>query len=60
MNKIISIAAAREQRQVSEQDAWRAYLAARDKAERSRDIHDGIAAGKAWALWLHIFEGKRA
>jgi hypothetical protein len=54
--KIVHIAAAREQRQVSEQDAWRAYTLARDKAERTGDINDGIAAGKAWAQWLKLFE----
>lgn len=31
---------------------WHAYLTARDKAEKSRDVADGIAAGKAWAAWL--------
>jgi hypothetical protein len=58
--KIVHIAAAREQRQVSEQDAWRAYTSARDKAERSQNIADGIAAGKAWAMWLQLFERKSA
>lgn len=37
---------------------WAEYLAARDRAERSRDIADGIAAGRAWAAFLRAFEGR--
>lgn len=59
-NKIVSIVAARAGRDVSEQDAWRTYCAARDRAERTKDIQDGIAAGKAWAEWLHLFERRSA
>lgn len=36
---------------------WRRYLAARDAAEKSRDMRDGIAAGRAWRVWLTAFEG---
>lgn len=35
--------------------AWEKYLAARDRAEKSRNISDGIAAGKAWKEWLDLF-----
>jgi hypothetical protein len=35
---------------------WEAYLHAREAAERSRNIHDGIAAGRRWAAWLAAFE----
>ena len=40
-------------------EAWEAYLAARLRAEQTGDIEDGIAAGKAWAKWLRIFEQER-
>jgi len=60
LTKVVHIAAAREQRQVSEQDAWRAYTAARAKAERTGAIEDGIAAGKAWSQWLRLFEHRSA
>lgn len=59
-SKVVHIAAVREQRQVSEADAWQAYVIARDKAERTKDINDGIAAGKAWATWLRLFERRSA
>jgi hypothetical protein len=36
-------------------DAWDKYIIAREKAEKSRDIRDGIAAGKAWAEWIDLF-----
>lgn len=34
---------------------WAEYLAARQKAEKSTDIEDGIAAGRAWRRWLDLF-----
>ncbi|UXN69009.1 hypothetical protein N8A98_17440 [Devosia neptuniae] len=39
---------------------WRAYRAARAKAEATGEISDGIAAGKAWAIWLKLFLGRAA
>ena len=39
---------------------WREYLEARDRAENSRDIKDGIAAGRAHARFLEEFEGPAA
>lgn len=34
---------------------WSAYCRARERAERSRNIQDGIRAGRAWARWLAEF-----
>jgi hypothetical protein len=34
---------------------WEAYVAAKVAAERTRDIRDGIAAGKAWRHFLEAF-----
>lgn len=56
MAEIVSIAEARQQRSMTERQAWQAYLAARERAEKSGRIEDGIAAGKAWARWLRLFE----
>lgn len=36
-------------------DAWEAYLAARDRAQNSNDINDGIAAGRAWNKFMECF-----
>ncbi|ORE87717.1 hypothetical protein [Aurantimonas sp. 22II-16-19i] len=36
-------------------EAFQDYLAAREKAEVSRDLQDGIAAGRAWRRFLDIF-----
>ena len=55
MGEVISIKTSK--RQTRQQTMWQAYLDARDKAELSRDIEDGIAAGKAWALWAESFLG---
>jgi hypothetical protein len=34
---------------------WAEWIAARDKAESSNDIQDGIRAGRAWSRWLREF-----
>ena len=34
---------------------WWAFVSAAEKAQRSKDIQDGIAAGKAWAAFLKVF-----
>lgn len=34
---------------------WEAYVTALKRAEASRAIEDGIAAGKAYRRWLDLF-----
>lgn len=36
---------------------WAEYTAARERAEQTGNINDGIAAGRAWRRWLQEFEG---
>jgi hypothetical protein len=48
------------QRKAKLQELWKAYLEAKDRAEVSRDLSDGIAAGKAWAAWVIPFTEHRA
>lgn len=38
-----------------QQQAFDAYLKARDKADATRDLMDGVAAGKCWARFLELF-----
>lgn len=57
MGELVFIDVAAKRRDVNVQDAWDRYVTARDIAERTRDIQDGIAAGKAWRLWLDLFMG---
>lgn len=38
---------------------WDEYLAAKDRAEQTRRLADGIAAGRAWARFLQSFEGQK-
>lgn len=41
---------------------WDEYLEAKDRADRTRRLEDGIAAGKAWAAFHELFlnpEGER-
>lgn len=49
-----------EQRKAKLQALWKAYLEAKDRAEVSRELDDGIAAGKAWAAWVEPFTEHRA
>lgn len=36
------------------------YLKARDRAESSRRLEDGVAAGLAWASFLRLFTAEDA
>ena len=36
-----------------------AYRSAHEKAQRTQDIADGIAAGRAWAAFLKFFVANR-
>ncbi len=38
---------------------WDEYLAAKDRADRTRRLKDAIAAGEAWARFLQSFEGQK-
>ncbi len=40
--------------------AWQRYLDARRKAESSLDMRDGVAAGKAWADFIALFDRRPA
>lgn len=42
--------------QPKEQSLWSDYLALKQKAERSGRLEDAVAAGKAWARFLKLFE----
>ncbi|GHA15283.1 hypothetical protein GCM10007989_07560 [Devosia pacifica] len=55
MGEIIVLDDTRTSRAEKLQILWRAYLNAKERAEQTHDIHDGIAAGKAWARWLSLF-----
>lgn len=34
---------------------WLDYVDAQTKAQETRDINDGIAAGRAWSRWVSEF-----
>lgn len=57
MGNVLFIDVARREKNLTVQTAWEAYIAARDKAEKSRDVMDGVAAGKAWREFLELFAG---
>lgn len=60
MGKVVLIEAARTERAISVEAAWQAYLVAREKADQTRNIEDGITAGKAWRAWLELFDRRTA
>lgn len=55
MGDLVFIDVAQKRRDDRLQQLWDAYLAARFRAEKSGDIADGIAAGKAWAAFVTAF-----
>lgn len=52
MGDVVAFDVIRSKLPKGSEEVWQAYLTARDRAEKSRDIRDGIEAGKAWAAWL--------
>lgn len=59
MGELVYIDGAKAKRGQTIDAAWAAYLAARERAEHSRDVEDGIAAGKAWRAFLELFEVRK-
>lgn len=55
MGELVFIGVAQKKRDDNLQALWDAYQKARDKAQASNDIMDGIAAGKAWRAWVEAF-----
>lgn len=51
-HRVIDLEAERERRIDC---AWADYCAARQQAEATLAVEDGIAAGKAWRRWLDLF-----
>jgi hypothetical protein len=42
------------------EELFHRYCVAAERAQSSQKIEDGIAAGKAWAAFLHVFDGGAA
>lgn len=55
MAKVISLKVATEQRDVTVEQAWNRYIAAMQKSKETLRIEDGIAAGKAYRLFLDLY-----
>lgn len=55
MGDLIELKFKQRQSEEYRNDLWQAYCEAARKAQSSRDIQDGIAAGRAWAAWLASF-----
>lgn len=57
VGQLVFIDVAKRQKDQSVQAAWDAYVVARERAEKSNDVMDGVAAGKAWRDFLDLFVG---
>lgn len=55
MSKIIPLKVVHEARRVSVEEAWERFVAAKKRSEETLSIDDGIAAGKAYAAFCHLF-----
>ncbi len=60
MAEIISIDIARQAKDRAIEEAFDAYVTAQDKAKRTLNIYDGIAAGRAWGNFMTLFVGAKS
>jgi hypothetical protein len=59
MSEIVHLAAARTERQQSQDVLWQRFVDAQRIAQSTLKLEDGIAAGKAYAAFVESFVGKR-
>jgi hypothetical protein len=59
MGEVLQISVALAAKAATVQEAWDAWVAADTRAKETRNIEDGIRAGKAWRIWLELFTVKR-
>lgn len=55
MLKVVSITDAKRDRDANVEDVFAAYVAAKDKADATRRVEDGIAAARIWQRFLELF-----
>ena len=60
MGEIISIDVGRQAKDRAIDEAFNAYVIAQDKAKRTLNIYDGIAAGRAWGEFMTLFVGAKS
>lgn len=58
MGKVVFIEEAAKQRDVTVQEAWDRYVAAMQKSKETLRVEDGIAAGRAYRLFVELFARK--
>lgn len=56
--KLVSIADARQHRDLTVEEAFAAYVEARERMEATKSLEDGIACGKAFKRFLELFVGR--
>jgi hypothetical protein len=58
MTKVVQLSIVKQERQLSVEEAWGRFAAATEKAKATMSIEDGIAAGKAYADFVRLFDRK--
>jgi len=58
MGKVVFIEEAARQRDVTVHEAWDRYVAAMQKSKETLRVEDGIAAGRAYRLFVELFARK--
>ncbi len=53
MTNVLNLQAERERR---ETEAWLAYTAAKERADRTHNVEDGRKAGLAWRAFLELYQ----
>jgi hypothetical protein len=55
MGKVIAIEVVRNERRLTEQEAWQAFVDHMRRSKETLRIEDGIAAGKAYREFLELY-----
>lgn len=52
--KLINLSVVRQERRLSEAEAWQRYVDAVERSKATLKLEDGIAAGKAYVAFLEV------
>lgn len=58
MPEIVHLSVVKEERRLSVEEAWQAFVVAEKRSRETLSIEDGIAAGKAYATFCELFVRK--
>ena len=57
MKKVTDLRLVRNDRLITVEEAWDRYVSAMERSKETLRLEDGIAAGKAYADFVRLFDG---